>query len=164
MTPSTLVTYTSPTSVLFEWTYSGIPPAIDYNCVVYYQSGKVTQNVSFDVKGGKSGYNLTDLPVEIVDNVSLVTTLAAVYDNPVRPTAYLPSAVIGPVTPSVLTTSTVLLYILLISVFHSCSRVSRGGGVRRRIRSDWDLIHTDMQSHSTYWSTRSLSQHPVEET
>ena len=92
------------------------PPGIDYHCVVYYQLGKVSQNVSFNVKGGKSGYNLTDLPVEVIDNVSLVTVLAAVYDNPVRPIAYLPSAVIGPVTPSVLTTSTILLYILLISV------------------------------------------------
>ena len=100
--PSTLkVTYTSPTSVLLEWTYSGRLPGVDYHCVVYYQSGMVSQNASFDVKGGKSGYNLTDLPVEVMDNVSLVTALAALYDNPVHPTVYLPSAVVGPVTPSV---------------------------------------------------------------
>ena len=101
MTPSTLtVTYTSPTSVLLEWTYSGIPPGVHYHCVVYYQLGMVSQHVSFVVKGGKSGYNLTDLPVEVIDNVSLVTTLAAVYDTPAHPTAYLPSAVVGPVMPS----------------------------------------------------------------
>ena len=101
MTPSTLTaTYTSPTSVLLEWTYSGRSLRIDYHCVVYYQSGMVSQNVSFDVKEGKSGYNLTDLPVEVIDNISLVIVLAAVYHNPVDPTAYLPSAVVGPVSPS----------------------------------------------------------------
>ena len=109
--PSTLtVTYTSLTSVLLEWTYSGIPPGIDYYCVVYYQLGMVSQHVSFDVMGGKSGYNLIDLPVEVFDNVSLVAILAAVYNNLVHPTAYLPSAVLGPVTPSVLATSTILLF------------------------------------------------------
>ena len=97
MAPSTLtVTYTSPTNVLLEWTYSVRPPAIDYHCVVYYQSGMVRQNVSFDVMKEQSGYNLTDLPVEVIHNVSLVAIL-----NPASSTAYLPSASIGPVTPSV---------------------------------------------------------------
>ena len=97
MAPSTLtVTYTSPTNVLLEWTYSGgRPPAIDYHCVVNYQSVKVSQRVSFNVKGGKSGYNLTDLPVEVIDNVSLVAILKPVFSS-----VYLPSAVVGPVTPS----------------------------------------------------------------
>ena len=96
VTPSTLiVTYTSPTSVLLEWTYSDRPPAVDYHCVVYYQSGKISQNVSFNVKGGKTGYNLTDLPVEVIYNVSLVAIL-----NPIFSTVYLPSAVVEPVAPS----------------------------------------------------------------
>ena len=76
----------------------------------------VSQHVSFDVKGGKSGYNLTDLPLKVIDNVSLVVILAAVYHNPVHPAAYLPSAVLGPVTPSVLATSTIFCYFLLIIV------------------------------------------------
>ena len=159
MAPSTLtVTYTSPTTVLLEWTFSGRPPIIDYHCVVYYQSGIGGQNVSFGVKKEQSRYNLTDLPVEVID-VSLVVIL----NYQVHSVVYLPSGVVGPVTPSVLP-PTILIIMVSDYCSLSCSRVSRGGGVRRRIRSDWDLIHTDMQSQSTQWSTRSLSQHPVEET
>ena len=140
-------TYKTPTNISLKWKLS-LRPVYVYNYVVYYESGGGSHSVFFRGEHKKdNSHKLTDLPVGGIHNIFLV----ALVD--------LPSPLAGPVSPGMLDQ--------VINNYHhfNCScRVSRGDGVRRRIRSDWDLIHTDMQSHSTYWSTRSLSQHPVEET
>ena len=103
--------------------------------------------MSFTDSDRDNSHMLSDLPVGEIHNIFLL----ALVD--------LPSPLDGPVSPGMLDQ--------VMNNYHhfNCScRVFRGGGVRRRIRSDWDLIHTDMQGESTYWSTWSISQHPVEET
>ena len=136
-------TYQSITIVLLEWIFVNAPGhATKY--VVYYQSGGVSYNSSF-TRSEETGtfYHLV-LPPEGVHSISLVAINQAEGN-----TVYLPSLVAGPVDPGRLFT---IITAFTTFVYHSSSCSSHGECVRRRIRSGWDLILTDMQSQSVQWS------------
>ena len=130
-------TYTNNTSISLEWTFDSAP-IYDYSYVIYYESGGERQSVSFDDRGRSrdNSHLLTGLPVGGIHTISLVALLD------------LPSPVAGPVTPCKYAPPSAMLRIrrhfLTFKLHHRVSRASRGGGVRRRVRSGGDLIHTDM--------------------
>ena len=94
-TPTGLTaTYKSTTSVLLEWTFPQ-SPSTGINYVVYYESGGVSYNKPFSLRGGsETRHQLNNLPPGGIHSISLVA---------VRQTestfAYLPSLVAGPVDP-----------------------------------------------------------------
>ena len=145
-------TYKSPTTVQLKWTLL-VSPLVDTRYFVFFQSGGVAHNVSFSLTRDQRSYVIMDLPLEPITNIHMVAltkptqVLTQLY-------AYLPST-----TGTSISSSMLNIFWSAVSgnINCSCSRVSRGGGVRRRIRSDWDLIHTDMQSQSTQWSGARLS-------
>ena len=87
-------TYHSTTSVLLEWTFAQ-SPSTDVNYVVYYQSGGVSYNDSFNLRRGSATiHQLNNLPAGGIHSISLV---AMRQGRSVL--AYLPSLVAGPVDP-----------------------------------------------------------------
>ena len=135
---SVSATFKTPTSISLEWTFARTP-IVDYSYVVYYESGGESHSVSF-TDSGRSRDNsreLTGLPVGGIHTISLVALID------------LPSPVVGPVAPGKYAPPSDMLRIsITYKLHHSVSGVSRGGGVRRRVRrrvrSGRDLIHTDM--------------------
>ena len=138
MEPTTVsATYKTPTSISLEWTFARAP-LYDYSYVVYYESGGESHSVSFTDRGRSrdNSHLLTGLPVGGIHTISLV----ALVD--------LPSPVVGPVAPGKYAPTSAMLrlsrHFFNFKLRHSFSRASRGGGIRRRVRSGRDLIHTDM--------------------
>ena len=97
-TPTGLTaTYHSTTSVLLEWTFSQ-PPNTDLSYVVYYESGGVSYNDSFNLRRGSATiHQLNNLPAGGIHSISLVAMRQGQNDL-----AYLPSDVAGPVDPGML--------------------------------------------------------------
>ena len=126
-------------------------PIDDTRYFMYYQSGGVAHNVSFLLTKDQRSYVMRNIPLEPITNIHMVTLTRSTQST------YLPSTMGRPISSSMLTILLSSELNSLAILICSCSRVSRGGGVRRRIRSDWDLIHTDMQSQSTQWSGAILS-------
>ena len=127
-----------------------MPPPIDNTrYYVYFQSGGVAHNVSFLLTRDQRSYVMMDLPLQPVTNISMVALTRSTQQY-----RYLPSNTGRHISSSMLN---IFWSAVSGNINCSCSRVSRGDGVRRRIRSDWDLIHTDMQSQSTQWSGARLS-------
>ena len=81
-------TYKTPTSISVHWTFK-FTLSFDYSYVVYYQSRDgVSHSVAFTTDCREDHtYELTGLPVGRIHSISLVALI------------YLPSPVVGPVTP-----------------------------------------------------------------
>ena len=119
--------------------------------MVYYQSGGVSHSESFSLRRDSATiHQFNDLPAGGIHSISLVAMRQG--QNVL---AYLPSLVTGPVDPGMFR---ILMCECVTILFHSCTCSSTsGGGVRRRTRSGWDLIHTELQCQSTQWSGARLS-------
>ena len=102
-TPSNLTaTYKSPSTVLLEWMFSD-PVVGDTMYTVYYQSGGVSYNTSFTLRGDQRSYLMMDLPLEVITTVFIVAVTKINRGN------HLPSPLVGPASLGT------LLYIAMIS-------------------------------------------------